>query len=111
MSFGGAGSAMRPACMAQLAISSGLARVVVYYFGVDWGTRATGPYGFHDLYAAKMAFEKPYGFTGQPSYFALWARRYMHEFGLTERDLATIAVEHQRESARLQPAVADDRRR
>jgi acetyl-CoA acetyltransferase len=49
-----------------------------------------------------MAFEKPYGFTGQPSYFALWARRYMHEFGLTEHDLATIAVT-QRESARLHP--------
>ena len=49
-----------------------------------------------------MAFEKPYGFTGQPSYFALWARRYMHEYGMTERDLATIAVT-QRESARRNP--------
>jgi acetyl-CoA acetyltransferase len=101
MSFGGAGTAAAP-LQAQLAISSGLAKTVVYYFGVDWGTRASGPYGFHDLYAAKMAFEKPYGFTGQPSYFALWARRYMHEFGLTEHDLATIAVT-QRESARLHP--------
>jgi acetyl-CoA acetyltransferase len=98
MSFGGAGSVAAPQ-LAQLAISSGLANVLVYYFGVDWGTRATGPYGFHDLYEAKLAFEKPYGFTGQPSYFALWARRYMHEFGLTERDLAAIAVT-QRDSAR-----------
>ncbi len=101
MSFGGAGSAAAP-LQAQLAISSGQAKVVLYYFGVDWGTRASGPYGFHDLYAAKMAFEKPYGFTGQPSYFALWTQRYMHEFGLTERDLATIAVTF-RDSARLHP--------
>jgi acetyl-CoA acetyltransferase len=101
MSFGGAGSAAAPQ-LAQLAIASRLANVVVYYFGVDWGTRASGPYGFHDLYEAKLAFEKPYGFTGQPSYFALWARRYMHEFGLTERDLATIAVT-QRDSARRNP--------
>lgn len=101
MSFGGAASASAP-IHAQLAISSGLATILVYYFGVDWGTRASGPYGFHDLYAAKLAFEKPYGFTGQPQYFALWARRYMHEYGLTEHDLATIAVT-QRESALLNP--------
>lgn len=101
MSYGGAGSAVAP-LQAQLAISSGLAKTVLYYFGVDWGTRASGPYGFHDLYAAKMAFEKPYGFTGQPAYFALWSRRYMHEYGLTEHDLATIAVT-QRQSALLHP--------
>jgi acetyl-CoA acetyltransferase len=101
MSYGGAGTAAAPG-LAQLAISTGQARAVVYYFGVDWGTRASGPYGFHDLYAAKMAFEKPYGFTGQPSYFGLWAKRYMHEFGLTGRDLAMIAVT-QRESALLNP--------
>ena len=101
MSFGGAGSACAPQ-LAQLAISSGLAKVVVYYFGVDWGTRTSGPYGFHDLYAGKMAFEKPYGFNAQPSYFALWARRYMHDYDLTERDLATIAVT-QRASALLNP--------
>ena len=91
MSFGGAGTAAAPG-LAQLAISSGQARTVLYYFGVDWGTRASGPYGFHDLYGGKKVFEKPYGFVGQPSYFALWAQRYMHEFGLTEEDLATIAV-------------------
>ena len=101
ISFGGAANACAP-IHAQLAIDSGLATTLVYYFGVDWGTRSSGPYGFHDLYAAKMAFEKPYGFTGQPQYFALWARAYMHEYGLTERDLATIAVT-QRESARLNP--------
>ena len=101
MSFGGAASAAAP-IHAQLAIASGLAKVLVYYFGVDWGTRVSGPYGFHDLYAAKSAFEKPYGFLAQPQYFALWARRYMHEFGLTERDLATIAVT-QRQNALLRP--------
>src|SRR5262249_11295682 len=85
MSYGGAATACSP-IHAQLAISSGMAKTLVYYFGVDWGTRASGPYGFHDLYAGKMAFEKHYGFSGQPQYFALWARRYMHEYGLTERD-------------------------
>lgn len=100
-SYGGAATAVAPK-LAQMAIACGQAKTVLYYFGVDWGTKASGPYGFHDLYAAKMAYEKPYGFNAQPSYFALWARRYMHEFGMTERDLATIAVT-QRESARLNP--------
>ena len=101
ISFGGAGTASAPQ-LARMAITSGLAKNVLFYFGVDWGSRPSGPYGFHDLYAAKMAYEKPYGFTGQPCYFALWARRYMHEFGLTEEDLATIAVT-QRQSALRNP--------
>jgi acetyl-CoA acetyltransferase len=101
ISFGGAGTASAPQ-LARMAISSGLAKTVLFYFGVDWGSRPSGPYGFHDLYAAKMAYEKPHGFTGQPCYFALWARRYMHEFGLTEEDLATIAVT-QRQNALRNP--------
>ena len=92
-SLGGAGIVCAP-MLAQHAIASGLAKVVVGYFGVDWGTRAGGPYAFHDLYPAKQAFEKPYGFNAQPIYFALWARRYMHEYGLTERQLGALAVSH-----------------
>jgi len=101
LSFGGAASAAASG-LAQLAISSGRANVVLYYFGVDWGTRTSGPYGFHDLYDAKAAFEKPYGFVAQPSYFALWAERYRCQYGLTDEDLATIAVT-QRANARLHP--------
>ena len=102
VSFGGAGVACAPE-LAKLAISAGKAQTVLFYFGVDWGSRVSGPYGFHDMYPAKMAFEKPYGFNAQPSYFALWARRYMHEYGMTEVDLAAIAISH-RENAILNPA-------
>lgn len=91
MSYGGAGSVCGP-MLARMALAAGLADVVVYYFGVDWGSRDSGPYGFHHIYPAKTAFEKPVGFDGQPAYFALWARRYMHEYGLTEGDLAAIAT-------------------
>lgn len=99
MSYGGTGIVCAPQ-LAQAAIEQGLAQTVVCYFGVDWGSRPGGPYGFHDLYPAKMAFEKPYGFSGQPSYFALWAQRYMHEYGLREEDLAQIAI-NQRHNACL----------
>lgn len=102
VSFGGAGVACAPE-LAKLAISAGKAQTVLFYFGVDWGSRVSGPYGFHDMYPAKMAFEKPYGFNAQPSYFALWARRYMHEYGMTDADLAAIAISH-RDNAMLNPA-------
>ena len=97
ISYGGAGTAAA-LMLAEMAIHSGRATNVLCYFGVDWGTRAGGPYAFHDLYPAKMAYEKPYGFNAQPTYFALWARRYMHELGLDEEHLAALAVA-QRESA------------
>lgn len=91
ISYGGTGIVCAP-LVAQAAIDAGLAETVLCYFGVDWGSRPSGPYGFHDYYPAKKAFEKPYGFNGQPSYFALWARRYMHEYGAGEEDLAAIAI-------------------
>jgi acetyl-CoA acetyltransferase len=39
-----------------------------------------------------VAFEKPVGFNAQPAYFALWAQRYRHEYGLAQADLAAIAT-------------------
>ena len=99
MSAVGAGIVGSPQ-LAALAIRSGLAKVVVSYFGTDWGSDPAGPYQYHDPYPAKRAFEKPHGFDGQPSYFALWARRYMHEFGLTAEQLGAVAVQ-QRENAIL----------
>ncbi|MBX3596890.1 MAG: thiolase family protein [Rhizobiaceae bacterium] len=99
LSYGGAGIVCAP-MLAEMAIRAGRAKNVLCYFGVDWGSIPAGPYGFHDLYPAKTAYEKPFGFSGQPSYFALWARRYMHEYGLKEEDLAMIAV-NQRKNALL----------
>ena len=96
-SYGGAGIVSAP-LIAETAIRAGLATTVISYFGVDWGTKPLGPYGFHDIYPAKLAFEKPYGFNAQPTYFALWVNRYMKELGLTEEDLGRIAVA-QRDSA------------
>lgn len=95
ISLSGAGMVNAP-LQAAFAIQSGLANVIVAYFGVDWGTRPGGPYGFHSIYPAKVAFEKPYGFDAQPTYFALWARRYMREYGLTEEQLGAVAVQHRK---------------
>jgi acetyl-CoA acetyltransferase len=97
MSQVGAGIVGAP-MLAAMAIRAGLANVVVSYFSTDWGTDLSGPYAYHDAFPAKKAFEKPYGFNGQPSYWALWTNRYMYEFGLTQEQLGTLAV-LQRENA------------
>lgn len=86
--------------LAALAIKSGLAKVVVSYFATDWGSDPAGPYAYHDAFPAKKAFEKPYGFNGQPSYWALWTQRYMHEYGLTEEQLGALAVQQRNNALR-----------
>lgn len=78
--------------LAATAIESGVASVVLSYFGVDWGSAPGGPYAFHEAYPAKVAFEEPLGYYGQPAYFGAIAHRYMHEYGLTSRQLGSIAV-------------------
>jgi acetyl-CoA acetyltransferase len=101
LSYGGAANVAAPV-HARLALESGAAKYVLYYFGLDWGSRVGGPYVFHNMYPAKLAFEKPYGYNAQPIYFALWATRYRHEYGLSEEDLAYVAVSH-RQNAQLNP--------
>jgi acetyl-CoA acetyltransferase len=44
---------------------------------------------------ADLQFEAPYG-TYTPVLNALWAQRYMYEFGVTSEDMALIAVENRR---------------
>lgn len=99
ISYGGAGIVCSP-MLAQDALASGRANVIVSYFGVDWGTRPEGPYAFHDRYPAKPVFEKPVGYNAQPLYFAHLARRYMHEYGLTEEQLASVAITHRQHALR-----------
>lgn len=91
MSVGGAGSVGAPLLAAQ-AIATGAAKTVVCYFGVDWGSAPGGPYRFHGTDPYKASLEMPFGFYGQPVYFAAVARRYMHRYGLTVEDLADVAI-------------------
>lgn len=44
-------------------------------------------------------FERPFGIS-VPASYALVARRYMHEYGVTGEHLAAIAVEHRRHAGR-----------
>lgn len=89
-SIGGAGIMSAPD-LARQALESGLATVIVFYYGMDNGSR-NGPYANHNRYQAKPYFERPYGFTGQPVYFAPWATRYLHTFPGAEAALEELAL-------------------
>jgi acetyl-CoA C-acetyltransferase len=79
---------------AAACISAGLAEVVVAFYGKSG--RRTGPRGtpVPDTDRAPRAPEwgyTPYG-AYMTTFYALWAKRYMHEFGVTSADLAEVAV-------------------
>ena len=76
---------------ARLAVAAGLADHVLVYFGYQ-GSRPGGPYAFHAEDPVKAALEMPFGWYGQPVYFAAWAHRYCHEYGVKPEDFAPIAL-------------------
>jgi acetyl-CoA acetyltransferase len=82
--------------LAAQAIATGQATNVVAYFGVDWGT--FGAYGATDRPGApKFNFELPYGFYGQPMYFAHVATHYRETYGVDlEGVLGATAVQHRK---------------
>jgi acetyl-CoA acetyltransferase len=90
-SYAGAGT-IAASGLARDALQRGDAKYVLCYFGVDWGSKPGGPYSFHDIYPAKVAFEKPYGFNSQPLYFSLIANHYRNVYGLRDEHLGAIAV-------------------
>jgi acetyl-CoA acetyltransferase len=91
MSLAGAGIVGAPQ-IARLAIEAGLATTIVCYYGASYSHGTGGPYAFHAEDHAKVAFEMPFGFYGQPVYFANLATRYRHEFGLSPEELGSVAV-------------------
>lgn len=98
--------------LAAEAIATGVANVVVSYFGVDWGSKSGAAYAAATRSATepgddpKEVFERPYGYYGQPVYFGAVANRYRERFGTDlEPALGTIAVqfrEHARRNGRAQ---------
>ncbi|MET0270593.1 MAG: thiolase family protein [Sphingomonas sp.] len=88
---GGTGPTGSALTLAQLAIEAGLCRHVLVPYGFQ-ATRPGGPYGFHSREPLKADLEMPVGYFGQPSYFATMANRYAYEHGLSEEELASVAI-------------------
>jgi acetyl-CoA acetyltransferase len=93
--WGGQADAMTAVMEACMAIHAGLASVVALVYGNDQRSAQIN-YGGPDAQggAAFMAYvyHAPWGFTSQGALYAMMARRYMHERGMTEADLGEVAV-------------------
>ncbi|MEE2056967.1 thiolase family protein [Rhodococcus artemisiae] len=76
---------------ARAAVESGRASTVLVYYGYA-GSKPGGPYGFHAQDPVKASLEMPFGWYGQPVYFAAWAQRYCHTYAIEPDALGSIAV-------------------
>ncbi len=93
-----------------LAIAAGMCEVVVVFWGKagrQLGPGATPVPTTTPPRVQEWHYDLFGGGFGQ--FYALWAQRYMHEFGVTGEDLAEVAVIH-REHAMLNPASVMGRR-
>jgi len=87
---------------AAAALRAGLCRVVLITHGESGRSRVGTARPPVDPQSLQGQFEAPYGPSGPPSAFTIGVLRYMKEFGLTEEELATVAVV-QRQWAGLNP--------
>jgi acetyl-CoA C-acetyltransferase len=89
---------------AAAAVSAGIADVVVVFFGKS--AFATGPSSYAAAPEGPLRVGEwdalPHG-GYLVTWYALWAQRYMHEFGVAKEDLAEVAVVD-RHYATLNPA-------
>jgi acetyl-CoA acetyltransferase len=87
---------------AAAAIEAGLCKTVLITHGQSGRSRVgAGGFGFTPS-SLQGQFEAPYGVAGPPSLFTIPCLRYMKDFGLTQSQLAMVAVV-QREWAAQNP--------
>jgi len=87
---------------AAAAIASGLCDVALITHGESGRSRVGAGGRFGDNTSMPGQFEAPYGVAGPPSMFPMGVTRYMQQYGLTEEQLAMVAVV-QREWASKNP--------
>ncbi|MGD9712638.1 MAG: thiolase family protein [Thermomicrobiales bacterium] len=98
--FDGAGGHLG-AQRAAAAITAGLANVVILFHGK--AHLEIGPRGNANQPVNAEAWEGAAWGGYMATWYAMWARRYMHEFGITSEDLGQVPV-IQRYHATLNPA-------
>ena len=98
---------------AAMAIFSGTAEMVLCYRALSMGQ--FGRFGQSRLGATAppaggdSAFQSPFGSMSAPQFYALQARRHMHEFGTTSRQFGAISVAAYKHAQRNPRAVMHGR--
>jgi len=91
---------------AAAAINEGLCNTVLITHGESGRSRVgTGGWGQQGRATLQGQFEAPYGISGAPSNFTIPVVRYMKQYGMTEEQLAMVAVV-QREWASKNPRAS-----
>jgi acetyl-CoA acetyltransferase/uncharacterized OB-fold protein len=90
---------------AAAAITAGLADVVLVTHGQSGRSRVGVPRRSPDPSSPQGQFEAPFGTAGAPTLFPIGVLRYMKEFGLTDEQLASVAVAQRKWSADVPRAM------
>jgi len=101
--FGGGSSCIAPLDAAATAVATGQARCVVVWRALNArsGPRMSSAAAISGL-SADAQYWMPYRHVSAPQQFAMFARAYMHRFGVTAEDLGRVAIS-QRSHAVLNP--------
>ncbi|MBY0402232.1 lipid-transfer protein [Myxococcota bacterium] len=101
----GGGAACAPLHQAAMAIATGSAEVVVCYRAMNERSEQRFGAGVQDRPATPRTEEIQYGWTSPfglltpAGWVAMFAQRYMHEFGATSEDFGRIAVADRKHAA------------
>jgi acetyl-CoA acetyltransferase len=101
----GGGAACATVGQAAMAIATGVASVVVCYRSLNGRSWLRFGAGVQDRPSAPTAasvhfgWYAPFGLLTPASWVAMFARRYMHEFGATSEDFGRVAVADRRHAA------------
>ena len=93
----GGGAACAVVHQAAMAVATGEAEVVVAYRalnGRSWGRFGTSMHGKPTGELIHYGWYTPFGLTTPASWVAMFARRYMHEYSVTEEDFGRVSVAH-----------------
>ena len=90
---------------AALAVATGLAETLLVVRSMNGRSGVRMGHWGADMAADDWRqWTLPYGYTGPPQYFALWARRHMAVYGTTSEQLGAVAVT-MRANAQRNPAA------
>jgi len=94
--------------LAVAAIGAGLCRRVALVYGND-GKSAGATYGSAgEAYGTSPDLTLPYGMTSPGAFYALMFGRYAHLYGVTQEQLATVALTFRRHASLNENAVMRD---
>ena len=94
----GGGAACAPVLHAAMAVATGIAKTVVVYRAMNersWYRFGSGDYNFGDkpiFDSVNYGWYMPHGFHTPAAWVGMFARRYMHTYGVTSEDFGRVAV-------------------